>query len=109
MCPEQANLTGPHLLVQREAVVASCGQSDQVPLLHEDANPPVLVISHLKVPAALQHVADLFVRVQMFLIKRFELEQGGKSESAGDQGRARPSKTRAEVDANHPPQKEEAA
>lgn len=46
----------------------------------------------------------------MFLVKHFDLEQEGKSESAGDQGReltqtpplAQTSKTRAEVDANHP-------
>lgn len=59
----QADSTAPHLLVHREAVVDPGGQNDQVPLLYPDANPPVLVVSHVKVPAAIQHVADLLVQV----------------------------------------------
>lgn len=75
-----------YLFIQREAVIDARGQSDQVSFLHENADPLVLRISHVEVPAAVQDVADLVVQVQVLLVERLPLRTAGTATQSGRAG-----------------------
>lgn len=48
-------------LVQGEAMVDASREGDQVPFVHEDSNPSVLLVPDVKVGPAVQDVADLVI------------------------------------------------
>lgn len=63
-----------YALVHGEAMVDTGWQSDQVPLVHGDADPAVTLVPDVKVGLAVQDVADLIVQVQVLLEEHLQLE-----------------------------------
>lgn len=62
-------------LVQREAVVDTRRQRDQVPFSHGNPDPPVLLVPDIKVGLAVQDVADLVVQVEVLLEEHLQLQE----------------------------------
>lgn len=62
-------------LVQREAVVDTRRQRDQVPFSHGDPDPPVLLVPDVKVGLAVQDVAYLVVQVEVLLEEHLQLQE----------------------------------
>lgn len=60
-------------LVQGEAMVDASREGDQVPFVHEDPNPSVLLVPDVKVGPAVQDVADLIVQMQVLLKEHLQL------------------------------------
>ncbi len=60
-------------LVQGEAMVDASRQGDQVPFVHGDSNPSVLLVPDVKVGPAVQDVADLIIQVQVLLEEHLQL------------------------------------
>lgn len=63
-----------YALVHGEAMVDAGWQGDQVPLVHGDADPSVLLVPDVKVGLAIQDVADLVVRVQVLREEHLQLK-----------------------------------
>lgn len=63
-----------YALVHGEAMVDAGWQGDQVPLVHGDADPLVLLVPDVKVGLAIQDVADLVVHVQVLREEHLQLK-----------------------------------
>lgn len=63
-----------YALVHGEAMVDAGWQGDQVPLVHGDADPSVLLVPDVKVGLAIQDVADLVVHVQVLREEHLQLK-----------------------------------
>lgn len=64
---------GTYSLVQGEAVVDASRQGNEVPLVHGDADPSVLLVPDVKVGLAIQDVADFIIQVQVLLKEHLQL------------------------------------
>ena len=60
-------------LIIRKAVVYSFGKNDHITGFNADSNPLILFVAHIKVAAAFDTVADLFVEVDMLLVEGEDL------------------------------------
>jgi hypothetical protein len=73
---EEAHGVNEAVVIARESVVDAFGEGHEVPLLDLDPDPAIVLVAHIKVPAAPETVSDLFSVVNVLILNGGEEGQG---------------------------------